>query len=117
MHNKQRAQRTDQVKPEEADCPPWCRMDHSPGEHPEDLAHATANAPLAVVMMGQDEEGKFHTLPGLVDVVRFKWIGQAHPACNTDQWVFIGSDLSGVVVTVESATRIFQALGDVLAFP
>ncbi len=97
-----------------ADCPPWCDMDHGERTHPEDMAHATGRPPLAVVMMGQEMDGTLQTMPGLVDVVRFQWMGDAHPACNTDEWVFVGSDLSGIVVSVESAIRIYRVLGEVL---
>ncbi len=84
------------------DCPSWCA-----GEHPQQagVTHTRSAGLQAVVARTALTLGPQATE---FDVLRFQG------ADDTEEWVFVGDDAQGFVITTESAARIFRALGDIL---
>ncbi|WRS30188.1 hypothetical protein U6G28_00395 [Actinomycetaceae bacterium MB13-C1-2] len=94
------------------DCPPWCEGRHRDlnGKlQGSDRTHALS-AGLQPVIAGAVTSGDpMEAYPTEFDVLRYQGHG------DKEEWVFIGDDDIGWCVTIESASRIYRALGAVLA--
>ncbi len=87
------------------DCPWWC----DGGEGSEPHATHSRSAGLQPVIRASEQHATADTPKASeFDVVRFQGAG------DREEWVFVGDDVCGWSVTIESASRIYRALGEVL---
>lgn len=94
------------------DCPPWCEGKHDGGlggRLSGDEPFHTLSAGLQPVIAGAPTSGHpMEAYPSEFDVVRYQG------TCDQEEWVFVGDDDIGWCLTIESASRIYRALGEVL---
>ncbi len=88
------------------DCPRWCDGGGAPGTH---TTHSRSAGLQPVIRAGDRSAVTDNPQASEFDVVRFQG------ALNAEEWVFVGDDECGWSVTIESASRIYRALGVVLA--
>jgi hypothetical protein len=93
-------------------CPVWCRRDHRPGDHPDDLLHQSAPAQVAVVLgeprFGPDERPRAETV-----VLRL-----AQRRGSAEIWLEASSEEGRslhLLVSAESARRLAGAMVDLLS--
>ena len=93
-------------------CPPWCRRDHHPDDRPDDLLHQSGPAFVAVIRgdprFGPDDDAR----PDSVVLRLAQRVGSAAV------WLEAASEEGRslhLLVTVESAGRLADALADLLA--
>ncbi|NLS09797.1 hypothetical protein HGQ17_07205 [Nesterenkonia sp. MY13] len=96
-------------------CPGWCRAQHGDEIHPDDRRHESE---IVVVPVAENARtsapagnGAVHRRPDSTEVflVVHQQLGEP------DVWVGLGVDGRGMDLSLESAQRVHQALGDLLS--
>ena len=64
--------------------------------------------PFAPSLQRENREGPFIDEATYFDVVRMQWVA------GGDEWLFVGDGRSSWLITLESARRIFRAMGQIL---
>lgn len=101
----------DDHEPSADDCPPWCEGKHDTfdGKPSGSEPLHSLSAGLQPVIAGALTSEPVEAYATEFDVVRYQG------ADDREEWVFVGDDAIGWCLTIESASRIYRALGEVLA--
>lgn len=97
------------------DCPRWCRAQHGDEIHPEDRRHESEIVVVPVVENARTSapagNGAAYRRADSAEVflVIHQQLGEP------DVWVGLGVDGRGMDLSLESAQRVHQALGDLLS--
>ncbi len=87
------------------DCPWWCGGGEAGEPH---ITHSRSAGLQPVIRASEQSPTADTPKASEFDVVRFQGAG------DSEEWVFVGDDVCGWSVTIESASRIYRALGEVL---
>jgi hypothetical protein len=86
-------------------CPPWCVADHDAEDEPRAVLHRGTTHVVTAVLEGRGSDGP-HGAELLVEVSRRH--GEAAV------WVYLGDGWTGFSLSLESATRLSDALNAAL---
>ncbi|MVT26658.1 DUF6907 domain-containing protein [Nesterenkonia alkaliphila] len=99
----------------DSDCPQWCRAQHGDEIHPDDRRHESEIVVIPVVKNTRTTapagNGAAHRRPDSAEA--FLVIHQQLD--ESDVWIGLGADGRGMDLSLESAQRVHQALGDLLS--
>ena len=94
------------------DCPNWCTGGHAEHDHPDDRVHRSAAVAVPVVTRRTSFEGA--ELRRLTEATEFE-VAVSRIDGEMETWAYAGEGSTMFIeMTVESAARLVDALGDAL---
>lgn len=97
-------------------CPSWCHVDHADQDHVDDRYHQSKQVLIPVVIPQRVADGDAGSRAVCAPAASEVAVLALQPVGDCSQtWVAVVGERQFIEVTLESATRLHTALGEVLS--